>query len=156
MMKRVLSVPSLNLLLRGPRERPGTMSKLRNYGIDGCYLFGLFTAMALIVGTLWLAVWVSAPMAEDDPGWNCYAHGNRICNEPAAELTAWTAWDRNTNTADLVAQYPSGFRVEYVGTSILSPKLGAGERSVLWEDGRWYVFRTSPLHDKSLTYPDKS
>lgn len=98
----------------------------------------LLTASAVALGALWLAVWINAPYEEDQPGFSCYSHGNRICADAALERDAWLVWDEK-------AEVSEPLRVEYAGTALLSPKLGTGQRALLGGDGRWYVFRTSHM-----------
>jgi hypothetical protein len=88
---------------------------------------------------LMIAAHVSEPIQEDDPGWNCYAHGNHVCAAPELEATAWQAWDASHKAETL--DNSRAHRVEYVGAAIIKPTPNADWITVSWEDGRWYVFR---------------
>lgn len=121
------------------------MSQSRNYGISRVFV-SASVSMAFVTAALWLTIWVMAPLEEGDDGWSCFAHGNRICGEPASEATAWLAFDGPTGDASLdtlaeVVDVNRPYRVEYVGVSVLRPELGHNLMAVHWEDGRWYVFR---------------
>lgn len=121
------------------------MSESRNYGISRIFISAT-VSMAFVTAALWLTVWVMAPLEEGDAGWSCFAHGNRICSEPASEATAWLAFDGPAGDASLdalaeVVDVNHPYRVEYVGVSVLRPELGRNLIAVHWEDGRWYVFR---------------
>lgn len=96
----------------------------------------VFTVMSFAI----LTDWTGQDYAEDDPRWNCFAHGDRICAEPASASTAWRAWDKWNVSADPRFDHSRARRIEYVGVSILTPALHQGQVAVSWEDGRWYVF----------------
>lgn len=99
-----------------------------------------YVTMLLLLGFfLMIAAHVTAPVHEGDAGFNCFAHGNHICGEPASEATAWQAWDAKDGAASLDPAKAS--RVEYVGVAVIKPLLSSHEIAVSWEDGRWYVFR---------------
>lgn len=132
---------------------------LRNYGSAQLFVSSTI-AMAFVAGMLWLMAWIMSPLGEDDPGWNCFAHGNRICGEPASESMAWDAFDGPMGDASLgalaeIVDMDRPYRVEYVGVALIRPDLGRNLMAVHWEDGRWYVFRATNT-DKSLTKPDKA
>lgn len=56
------------------------------------------------------------PLQEDDPGWNCLIHGNKICGVPISDVAdAWASFD-GVAVAGVVGQ-SVGFRVDYVGTT---------------------------------------
>lgn len=105
-------------------------------------LFPIATIL-MLTGTLFMiADHVATPMQEDDPGWNCYAHGNRICEAPGTEPEAWDAWDHQGHVLSLDPQRPS--KVEYIGNAIIKPTLRSGDMAV-FSDGKWYVFHAEYL-----------
>jgi hypothetical protein len=60
----------------------------------------------------------SVPTAkeEDEPGWECYKDGNRICG-PATEGLAVEAWERFTPSTFPAATLAQAFKVTYHGTA---------------------------------------
>jgi hypothetical protein len=86
-------------------------------------------------------------LQEDDPGWDCNIHGNRICGDPQGihATDAWAAWDAGEGWRRLRAA-STEVRVEYVGTATQSPNVDSlTEVAVPSRDG-WYVFRAAPRH----------
>jgi len=103
-----------------------------------------YITMALLFGFfLMIAAHVSSPLQEDDPGWNCFAHGNHICGAPELEPQAWNVWDESHKAETLGAQCT--LEVEYVGVALLKPSPNEGLVTVSWEDGKRFVFRAECL-----------
>lgn len=88
---------------------------------------------------------VVAQLQEDDPGWDCNTMGNRVCGDPdqVHATEAWKAWDAGQGWRMLRVDASRPFRVVYVGTATLSPKVPDGSVAVPAMDG-WYVFRAVP------------
>lgn len=87
-----------------------------------------------------------AQLQEDDPGFDCYEQGNRVCGDPdqVHATEAWKAWDAGQAWRRLRAA-STDTRVEYVGTAMLPPSVDAlTEVAVPAIDGIWYVFRAEP------------
>jgi hypothetical protein len=53
---------------------------------------------------------------EDEPGWECYVDGNRICG-PATEGLTVEAWERFTPATFPAATLAQAFKVTYHGTA---------------------------------------
>lgn len=106
-------------------------------------LVPLLTITMLMGFFLMIAAHVSAPLQEGDPGWNCFAHGNRVCGAPELQAQAWDVWDAS-HKADTLGN-ECAHRVEYVGVSLIEPTPYEGWVTVSWEDGKRFVFRTECL-----------
>jgi hypothetical protein len=102
---------------------------------------GMLTILFLMGMLVMVSAHVTEPLTKDDPGFNCYAHGNRICEAPELESVAWQAWDASHESERLDSEHAS--RVEYVGAALIKPSPNTGYITVSWEDGRWYVFRAT-------------
>lgn len=84
---------------------------------------------------------------EDEPGFSCTHHGNKVCGDPTGERAtqAWDAWDRSEGWTKLKVNPAKGFRVDYVGHAVSSPRLADNEAAMPAKDGYWYVFRAVEL-----------
>ena len=49
----------------------------------------------------------NAPLAEDDPGWNCHTMGDQHCG-----VDPWGSFNEDALPADVVSE---GFKADYVG-----------------------------------------
>lgn len=87
----------------------------------------------------------AAVIQEDDPRWECFHHGNKVCGDPDGINSgqAWAAWDKAAGWRSLRVDPSKPFMVEYVGAAISSPKLAENEAAVPAIDGMWYVFRAT-------------
>jgi len=66
----------------------------------------------------------SVQIQEDDPGWDCWIHGNKVCGtNPIERTAAWGAFRAESVPAEL---QESGFRVSYLGHALEGVELGAG------------------------------
>jgi len=89
---------------------------------------------------------LSLTCQEDDPCWDCHEMGNLICGDPEGlrASEAWDTWERADGPRHLPVTTDGGFRVDYVGTAVLSPKVAYNEVALPSIDGLWYVFRSTP------------
>jgi hypothetical protein len=96
----------------------------------------------------------SVTVQEDDPGWDCFTMGNRICGDPGQvhAVDAWQAWDTAGGWTYLRVDPDVATRVEYIGIATLPPSVdtSAGYAAVPSPDG-WYVFRAVPADDGLTT-----
>jgi hypothetical protein len=79
-------------------------------------------------------------LQEDDPGWNCYVHGNKVCGANPIERTeAWAKFDLD---ADKTVG-GSGARVTYLGLSLAGTDAAPSNHVTIPSDvtpGKIHVF----------------
>lgn len=81
---------------------------------------------------------------EDDPSWDCYEDGNRVCGDPEKVYSeaAWDQWDTQNGSTFLRIDPSREYRVDYVGTAMMGPALACNE-AALPSLNIWYVFRAT-------------
>lgn len=81
---------------------------------------------------------------EDDPTWDCYEDGNRICGDVdnVYSTEAWGEWDSQNGGRFLRIDPSREYRVDYIGTSISPPRLRCNEIG-LPSLHYWYIFRAT-------------
>lgn len=116
------------------------------------FVIGAFAA-ALIVGALTptnthrdigpaTPVITASPREEDDPAWDCFEDGNRVCGDPAKtySMDGWAQWDIQNGSKFLRVDPSREYKVDYVGIAKTAPKLACNEIA-LPSLSYWYVFR---------------
>lgn len=134
---------------------------MRNYKCIALTIFGLVLGYIIAAGIIgWTQpvsrdVGLSTPVItysppvvkqEDDPTWDCYEDGNRICGDVAKVYgtEAWAEWDKQNGAHFLRVDPSREYRVDYIGTAKSAPKLRCNEIG-LPSLNRWYVFRATYL-----------
>lgn len=87
------------------------------------------------------------PLRSDDPSMgDCYENGNLVCGDPNGLHAdeAWQAWDSLGGWKYLKVDPNRRFKLDYVGTAMLPPRLGAGEVALPYNNG-YLVFRATYL-----------
>jgi hypothetical protein len=122
------------------------------------FVIGAFAA-ALIVGALTTPtsqhrdIGISSPIItatptkqEDDPTWDCFEDGNRVCGDPdkTYAMDGWAQWDIQNGGRYLHVDPSREYRVDYIGIAKFTPKLACNEIA-LPSLSYWYVFRATYL-----------
>lgn len=133
---------------------------MSNYRCIALTIFGLvlgFIIAAFIIGpaqnTAHRDVGLSTPVItytpppvkqEDDPTWDCYEDGNRVCGDVDKLYAdaAWDQWDAQNGATFLRIDPSREYRVEYVGTAMIGPALRCNE-AALPSLNIWYIFRAT-------------